>query len=46
LYRASLPNLWPGRSYARRQVAKTTLFATGDEADIRKKRRRRLFSND
>ena len=35
----------PGRSYATTQAAKTTLFAAGNEADVRKKRRRRLFSN-
>jgi hypothetical protein len=28
------------------QAAKTTLFAAGNEADVRKKRRRRLFAND
>jgi hypothetical protein len=27
------------------QAAKTTLFAAGNEADVRKKRRRRLFAN-
>jgi len=35
-----------GRSDANRQAAKTTLFAAGNEADVRKKRRRRLFSNE
>jgi len=35
----------PGRSYAQDQAAKTALFAAGNEADVRKKRRRRLFSN-
>jgi hypothetical protein len=35
-----------GRSYAARQAAKTTLFAAGNKADVRKKRRRRLFSNE
>jgi hypothetical protein len=28
------------------QAAKTTLFVAGDEADVRKKRRRRVFSNE
>jgi hypothetical protein len=28
------------------QAAKTTLFAAGNKADVRKKRRRRLFSNE
>jgi hypothetical protein len=34
-----------GRSYALAQAAKTALFAAASEADIRKKRRRRLFSD-
>jgi hypothetical protein len=36
----------PGRSYALPQAAKTTLFAAGNKANVRKKRRRRLFSNE
>ena len=36
----------PGRSYAARQAAKTTLFAAGNRAGSRKKRRRRLFPMD
>jgi hypothetical protein len=32
-----------GRSYAIAQAAKTTLFAAGNEGDIRKNRRRRFF---
>jgi hypothetical protein len=34
-----------GRSYATAQAAKATPFAAGNEAPVRKKRRRRLFSN-
>jgi hypothetical protein len=33
-----------GRSHAASQAPKTTLFGAGIEADVRKKRRRRLFS--
>src|ERR1051325_504967 len=36
----------PGRSYAPRRVAKTTLFAAGNGADVRKKRCKRLFPNE
>jgi hypothetical protein len=32
-----------GRSYALTQAAKTTLFAGGNEGDIRKKRRQATF---
>jgi hypothetical protein len=35
-----------GRSDATAQAAKPTLFAAADEAMVRKKRRRRLFSNE
>src|SRR5690349_10745512 len=44
-YSGARPECLPGRSYASRQAAKTTLFDAGNEADVRKKRRRRLFSN-
>jgi hypothetical protein len=35
----------PGRSYAPWQAAKTTLFAAGNEADVRKNRQETIFSN-
>jgi len=34
-----------GRSYAEIQAAKTTLFAAGNEANVRKNRLRRFFPN-
>jgi hypothetical protein len=36
----------PGRSDVAEQAAKTTLFAAGDEADIRKNRHGRFFPID